>query len=313
MTLDLIVDDITAVTDRIQMLTLRAAQGEALPPYHAGAHLDFDLGALGSRSYSLVDFDVPDPSPKTYRIAVQREDDGQGGSVYMHGLTKGTRIKASPPKNDFRLMNGPALLLAGGIGVTPMVSFGTALAHRGLDYQFHYTTRSADQTAFAQSLTFQHSDKLSLWHDDGSACDLAAIIQSTPPNWHIYVCGPKGMIEAVKALATEAGFAPDRVHFELFGAPAAQSGDAAFEVEVQSSGDVVTVGPDQTIIEALEEAGIDLVYDCQRGDCGICQTDILDGIPDHRDVVLSDAEKAEGKVMQICVSRAKSARLVLDL
>lgn len=313
MSLDLIVNDVASVTDRIVMLTFRAAHGGALPAYHAGAHLDFDLGDLGIRSYSLTDFSVSTSEPVSYRIVVQKEDNGQGGSRFMHRLQKGDSLTASTPKNDFRLMNGPALLLAGGIGVTPLISFGTALAHRGLNYEFHYTSRSADQTVFADALCRLHGDRLQLWHDDSAVCDLAAIINATPRTQHIYVCGPKGMIEAVKSIASSAGFSDNRVHFELFVTPVPEDGDTAFEVEIRSSGAVITVPADKSIIDALEDAGIDLVYDCQRGDCGICQTDVLEGEPDHRDVVLSDSEKAEGNVMQICVSRSKSARLVLDL
>jgi vanillate O-demethylase ferredoxin subunit len=122
------------------------------------------------------------------------------------------------------------------------------------------------------------------------------------------------MIEAVKTAWAVASRPAERLHFELFTATAAPAaGDTAFEVEVKSTGQVVTVAPDQSIIDALEEAGVDVVYDCRRGDCGICQTEVLEGIPEHRDVVLSDEEKASNKVMQICVSRAKSARLVLDI
>jgi vanillate O-demethylase ferredoxin subunit len=121
------------------------------------------------------------------------------------------------------------------------------------------------------------------------------------------------MIDAARKLAEAAGLAPERVHVELFDNASAQEGDAPFEVELASTGQVFAIPPGRSIIDVLEEEGVDLIYDCQRGDCGICQTDVISGIPDHRDVVLSDAERAEGKVMQICVSRAKSARLVLDL
>jgi vanillate O-demethylase ferredoxin subunit len=127
------------------------------------------------------------------------------------------------------------------------------------------------------------------------------------PGADVYVCGPAGMIDAVKAAGG------DRVRFELFAADPSAAADTAFEVQVGRDGRIVTVAPGQSIIAALEDAGVDLIYDCQRGDCGICQTEVLEGIPDHRDVVLSDEEKASNKVMQICVGRAKTPRLVLDL
>ena len=136
---------------------------------------------------------------------------------------------------------------------------------------------------------------------------------SQPPDTHVYICGPKGMIDAARTAAADAGLADSQIHIELFTSPDAQTGDTAFEVEIKDSGAVYTIPPDKTIIEVLEEEGVDLMYDCQRGDCGICQTDVIEGTPDHRDVVLSQADKDAGNVMQICVSRAKSARLVLDL
>ncbi|MEO9631019.1 MAG: iron-sulfur cluster-binding domain-containing protein, partial [Sulfitobacter sp.] len=149
--------------------------------------------------------------------------------------------------------------------------------------------------------------------DDDSALNLDAVIASAGGDAHFYVCGPKGLIDAVKAKAEAAGIAPDHIHFELFDAPQEQQGDSAFEVEVASSGEVFTIPPGQSIIDVLEAGGVDVMYDCQRGDCGICQCDVISGTPDHRDVVLSEAERAAGNVMQICVSRAKSPRLVLDI
>jgi vanillate O-demethylase ferredoxin subunit len=135
-----------------------------------------------------------------------------------------------------------------------------------------------------------------------------------PDDGDAYVCGPSGMIEAIKTAWALAGRPSGKLHYELFTAtPAPAAGDKAFEVEVKSTGQVVTVAPDQSIIDALEEAGIEIVYDCRRGDCGICQTAVLEGVPEHRDVVLTDEEKASNSVMQICVSRAKTPRLVLDL
>jgi vanillate O-demethylase ferredoxin subunit len=133
------------------------------------------------------------------------------------------------------------------------------------------------------------------------------------PDTHIYLCGPKGMIDAARTAAVSEGHPEDQIHIELFTSAATAEGDTAFEVEIADTGAVYTIPPGKTIIDVLEDEGMDLIYDCQRGDCGICQTDVISGTPDHRDVVLSDAEKASGKVMQICVSRAKSDRLVLDL
>ena len=315
MTLSLTLQEKSAVTDRISLFRFAAVDGAALPVYTPGAHVEFDLGGAGKRSYSLVDFAPVGDAPGSYAFAVQREEDGQGGSRAMHELEVGATLSAAAPKNDFELHGGdaPALLLAGGIGVTPIISFATELTQRGSAFALHYCTRSADLAAFRGELEGGFGDSLQFWADDSNPVDLTALIGGAPDGAHIYCCGPRGMIDAVRAQCESAGVPSDHVHFELFTTPDAQEGDQPFEVEISGTGQVFTIPAGKTIVEVLEEAGVDVMYDCQRGDCGICQTDVLEGVPDHRDVVLSDEERAEGNVMQICVSRAKSARLVLDI
>jgi len=317
MPLNLIVEKIEPVTARVSLFTLALSQSAELPPYTAGAHLDFDLGDVGTRSYSLIDFVAPQPLPHRYQIAVQREDEGDGGSLAMHALTPGDALSCTEPKNDFKLHtdDAPALLLAGGIGVTPMISFAAELTRRNAPFDLHYTTRSESVCAFGKRLSETFKDSLTLWFDDSHSIELDTLIGAADPSTHIYCCGPRGMIEAVKAKSLSAGFPESQIHFELFSSPGASAtgDDQSFEVEIDDTGDVYTIPAGKTIIEVLEEAGLDLIYDCQRGDCGICQTDVISGEPDHRDVVLSEAERASGNVMQICVSRAKSGRLVLDI
>lgn len=315
MTQALIVKKTESVTERVRLFELGAEDGQTLPAYQAGAHLDFEVDGVGTRSYSLVDFESPGDAPATYRIAVQREEAGDGGSIAMHRLAVGDRIVASAPKNDFSLSDddAPVLLLAGGIGVTPIISFATELSRRNAEFAFHYATRSVGVCAFRDKLEQRFPGHLSLWFDDASPIDLGGLVRAAGTATHIYCCGPKGMIDAVRERAESAGFPKEQVHFELFTSPASEAGDQAFEVEIASTGQVFEVPVGQTIIEVLEANGVDVMYDCQRGDCGICQTDVISGTPDHRDVVLSEAERAAGKVMQICVSRAASPRLVLDL
>ncbi|MGI9354189.1 MAG: flavin reductase family protein, partial [Rhizobiaceae bacterium] len=178
---------------------------------------------------------------------------------------------------------------------------------------FHYATRSEALCAFKKQLEQRFSEHLSLWFDDTNQINLKALIGAASSNTHIYCCGPKGMIETVRELAAAAGFPKGQVHFELFASPGSQAGDQPFEIEISSTGQVFEVPSNKTIIDVLEAEGVDVMYDCQRGDCGICQTDVISGEPDHRDVVLSDSERASGKIMQICVSRAVSLRLVLDI
>ena len=315
MILDLVVNDIEKLTDEISLFSLAARDGGPLPPYTAGAHVDFTLGASGSRSYSLVDFSGETAAPSLYFIAVQRETEGEGGSIAMHSLSEGDRLSATGPKNSFPLHEGgaPALLLAGGIGITPMPSFAAELSRRGAPFQLHYCARTESRAAFAVRLKQAFGDAVGIWFDDRCPADLAALVGAADQEAHVYCCGPTGMIDAVRDLARENGFPDSQFHFELFTTPAPDTSGAPFEVEVHSTGEVFTIPPEKSIIDVLEENGHDVMYDCRRGDCGICQTDVVSGDPDHRDVVLTEEERASGKVMQICVSRAKSARLVLDL
>ena len=312
--LKLIVRRATDVADLIREIELASADDAPLPAFQAGAHILIALPDGAENAYSLIDLTGDPSAPATYLLGVRRDDKGAGGSRFMHGLQPGDRLTASAPKNHFPLVeDGPVLLLAGGIGVTPLISMAASLARQGRDFRMVYACRAANAAAFADLLA-AHGDRVALHQDDrdGGPLDVAALIASADPAAHVYVCGPKPMIDATRAAMEAAGRA-DLFHAELFENASHQSGDKAFEVEIASTGQIFTIPPDKTIIEVLEAGGMDLVFDCQRGDCGICQTDVLEGTPDHRDVVLSKAERDSGKVMQICVSRALSARLKLDL
>lgn len=302
-------------TDRIRVMRFTDASGGTLPGYSAGAHIDFDLGDKGKRSYSLIDWSPAPNGPESYTVAVQREEDGLGGSKTMHGLEIGSTIEAAGPINDFELREGPGpvLLLAGGIGVTPLISMATAMTGTGRDFAFHYAARSASVMGFQRGLAEAFADRMAFHFDDEAPVDIPGLMSGAEPGTGIYICGPKGMIDAARSAAAEAGHEQGNIHVELFTTPAATADDRDFEVEIHDTGEVFTIPAGKSIIEVLEEAGKELMYDCRRGDCGICQTDVIDGVPDHRDVVLSDADRASGKVMQICVGRAKSPRLVLDL
>jgi len=310
-----IVRKIVAETPSVRALVLEATSESPLPAWHPGAHIRLRLPNGADRPYSLVDL-AAWRTGRHYVLGVRREPDSAGGSQFVHALREGDRVETSAPINRFELRDGAGevLLLAGGIGITPILSMAAACARSGRPFKLHYLGRTGGELAFLDELRAICGERLITHYDDGPSGrpDFAALIGGVAPAADIYVCGPTGMIDAVKAVAGAVGHPPARLYYELFTAtPAAD--ESPFEVEIKSTGQVVSVGADQSIIDALTASAVDVVYDCRRGDCGICQTGVLAGTPDHRDVVLTEEEKASNKVMQICVSRAKSPRLVLDL
>ncbi|WP_326537416.1 PDR/VanB family oxidoreductase [Pseudorhodoferax sp.] len=308
----------------IRRCTLRAADGAALPGFTAGAHVRVQVtlpdGRSDWRHYSLVcttpATDTTAPQPH-YTIAVRREDAGRGGSRWMHGLQAGQRITIEPPKNDFPLGThaAHAVLVAGGIGITPLASMAAARRAAGLPVRLVYAGRSRGLMAFLPELQDLLGDALQVHADEerGAPLDVAALLDACGADDQLYVCGPRVMLDAVLAAAAARGWPRERVHFELFTTPVAAAGDQPIELVLAQSGQQFTVPADQSILDCLIAHGCDPLFDCQRGECGVCSTAVIEGTPDHRDAVLSDAEKASGKVIQICVSRARSARLVLDL
>lgn len=316
MNLTLRVANKAILTDAIAEYTLVSADGSNLPAYTAGSHIEVDLGSeIGTRSYSLIDWTGPPATPASYTIAVQREDDGDGGSRRMHALNVDDQITVTTPANNFELADAtaPSVLVAGGIGITPIISLAALCQQNGQPFHLYYAGRSAVVMAYNDALKEAFGANLHCHTDDSNPLPLTTLFSDLDAATHIYLCGPAGLIEAARTAASNAGVSADHIHVELFATPDARADDDSFEVELSSTGEVHVIPPGQTIIEVLEAAGHDLMYDCQRGDCGICQTAVISGTPDHRDVVLSDDEKAAGNVMQICVSRATSGRLVLDL
>lgn len=322
--LHLVVRHIHAETALIRRLQLAAADGTALPPASSGAHLQLTVPGLHERRcYSLVHSTVAeaaDPAPTHYHLAVRREEPSSGGSLWMHGLQVGDSLFASAPKTDFPLhpaqaAEPPVLLLAGGIGITPIISHAAALQAAGRAFVLHYSGRSRDQLALLPELQALCGAALHLHADDEPATrlDLSALLDTCQPGQHLYVCGPKGLIDAVIATWAACGRPREQLHFELFSQAGAHAGDGSFELELRQTGKVLHVPADKTILEVLEAAGLDPMYDCRRGECGVCQCTVLEGVPEHRDYFLSDSEKAAGKLIQTCISRAQTPRLVLDL
>ena len=271
------------------------------------------------RPYSLCN----DPrETQRYLIAVLREPASRGGSAAVHALREGQELEISVPRNHFALAGEASahLLLAGGIGITPILAMAEQLAGEGAAFGLHYCTRSSERTAFAERIRASaFASQVQFHHDDGPAAqklDIAALVAAPGPGTHLYVCGPAGFIEAVLAAARAAGWAESALHREYFAGTAA-SGDAgadgAFDVQLASSGTLIRVAPDQSVVAALAAAGVEVPVSCEQGVCGTCLTRVLDGTPDHRDLFLTDAEHARNDQFTPCCSRALSARLVLDL
>jgi vanillate O-demethylase ferredoxin subunit len=291
--------------------------GQPMPPFSAGSHIDVHLHGGPVRQYSLCN---DSRESHRYQIAVLKDPASRGGSVAMHALEVGSTLQISDPKNHFALAHDArrSLLFAGGIGITPILCMAERLAAIGADFELHYCTRSAERTAFAERIrgsTF--AERARLHHDDGVAAqklDARAAIGAALPGTHLYVCGPTGFMDWVLGTARELGWPEDRLHREYFAAaPVETSGDAAFEVQIASTGAVIQVAADQSVVAALAAAGVQVPVSCEQGVCGTCLTRVIDGTPDHRDMYLTDEEHARADQFTPCCSRAKSARLVIDL
>lgn len=293
------------------------AEGKPLPAFSAGAHVDVVLEDGLIRQYSLCNA-ASDTS--RYVLGVLREPESRGGSRAMHALQEGDVVQVSAPRNHFPLATGVSnsLLLAGGIGVTPILSMAETLAARGDAFELHYCTRSRERTAFMSRLadaTF--ADRVHHHFDDGDdtqRCDIEAVLKAQPPGTHLYTCGPKGFMDAVLASARALGWPESNIHYEYFaGAPVEHEGDVAFDVRLERTGKTVRVAADQSVAQALAAAGVDVPVSCEQGVCGTCLTRVIDGTPDHRDMFLTDAERAANDQFTPCCSRAKGPLLVLDL
>ena len=318
-------DELNVVVERIDRLTpfvsrfrLVAADGGALPLFTAGAHIKVTVtlpdGSAGERHYSLINSDGQDGG---YDIAVQRETGGRGGSDFMHRLAVGAALTVRGPVNDFPLAIGATrhVLIAGGIGITPILSMARALRAAGQPFELHYAARSPETMALRDAVEAACGKTAHLCFDGGDPAkglDLERVVGRPEQGRHIYVCGPKGMIEAVLATAKRGGWPPANVHYESFGV-APEAGDGAIEVVLFRSGRSIGVPAQQSILDALLAAGIDHPHDCKRGECSTCQVEVLEGTPDNRDFCLFGPDYDAGRLMCVCVSRAKTPRLVLDL
>ncbi len=302
----------------IASFDLVAADGQSLPVFSAGSHVDVHLPGGLVRQYSL--FNNPGEDHR-YRIAVLKDVHSRGGSKAMHEQVKaGDILQISAPKNHFMLAHEAKrhLLLAGGIGVTPLLCMAERLTSMGADFEMHYCTRSADRTAFRERMAQAGlAAKVAFHFDDAEPAqklDMAALLARPEAGVHLYVCGPTGFMGAVLETARSSGWSEAQLHAEFFSADLApMATDESFEIQVSSSGLIVTVDKDQTILQALSAAGVQVFSSCEQGVCGTCLTRVIEGVPDHRDMYLTGEEKAANDKFLPCCSRSKSARLVLDI
>ncbi|PGH51994.1 PDR/VanB family oxidoreductase [Streptomyces sp. Ru87] len=301
--------------EEVAVLTLRHPAGAALPPWEPGAHIDLDLGGGRVRQYSLCG-DPADPS--RWRIAVLREPAGRGGSAHVHDrLTEGSTVRVRGPRNHFPFApvpGGRCLFVAGGIGITPLLPMAAAADAAGADWRLLYGGRGRASMAFLDELA-RYGDRVSVRpQDEYGLLDLDAWLAEPREGTLVYACGPEPLLAAVEercAASWPAGaLRTERFHPREQGEPARAG---AFEVELARSGKTVTVPPDRSVLQAVEEAGVTVLSSCQEGTCGTCETNVLEGEPDHRDSLLTEDERAAGETMMICVSRSRGPRLVLDL
>lgn len=304
---------VTPAAEGTLLFEFRATPGERpLPPFEPGAHLSLLLPSGIERQYSLCN----DPDERgRYVVAVKREAEGRGGSREMHGLRPGQALRSRPPANHFPLAPAPApvLLIAGGIGVTPIVAMAHRLARDRRPFRLVFLARSRREAAFLDTLRDLAGAGLTLHFDDEAAgfYDLAGLLAGADPAAHIHCCGPAPLMDAVRSAA--AAWPEDQLHFEYFAnaTEAHTEGDRPFTLVLARSRREVAVGAAETPLEALLREGIDVDYSCTEGTCGTCITRVIEGGVDHRDAVLMPGEKASNIVL--CCSRAKGDRLTVDL
>ncbi len=311
-----VVERVTRIADGVVRLRLAAPDGRPLPRWTAGAHIDVECGTPErSRQYSLCG----DPADAdALEIAVLRDPDSRGGSAWIHEqVREGARLVIRGPRNHFHLDESAArvLFIAGGIGITPIAAMARRARELGMDYRLHYCGRRRSTMGMLEELQALHGERLRLHvGDEGSRADVATLVGRYEPGRQVYACGPVRMLDAVRAATGD--WPEDAVRFEHFVSNLGKldpSREHAFEVELRDSGLTLQVPPDKTVLAVLREANIDVQSDCEEGLCGSCEVRVLEGEVDHRDLVLTRAEREAGQRMMSCCSRARCGRLVVEL
>jgi vanillate O-demethylase ferredoxin subunit len=308
----------TDVAKDIRLLHFVRTDGKPLPPFAPGAHIDLRLGPSLTRQYSLCGTATDGSS---YGVAVKREPESRGGSKAVHEQLKpGSLLEISPPKNNFPVVADAlhSVLVAGGIGITPLIAMARALLAADKSFELHYFCRSTDHVAFLdelQSGPLAPYTRLHLGLDrEEVGRVLADALLHRPDGGHLYMCGPRPFMDLVQSTARLSWEDPC-VHLEYFAAEriAPVEGETSFQVALARRGITLTVEPGVTIVDTLRAAKVDVETACEQGVCGTCITPVLEGAPDHRDCFLTAAEHARGDCIAVCVSRSRTPTLVLDL
>ncbi|MEW2561081.1 MULTISPECIES: PDR/VanB family oxidoreductase [Streptomyces] len=305
---ELVVERRESAADGVLALTLRHPLGEQLPAWEPGAHIDVLLGPGLERQYSLCG----DPADRArWRIAVLREPVGRGGSAHVHEqVNQGDKVRVRGPRNHFALRPAPRyLFIAGGIGITPILPMLAAAEAEGAQWSLLYGGRTRNSMAFTEELS-RYGDRVTVApQDETGLLDLPSVLDGVPEGTLVYCCGPGPLLDAVEQRCP-AGL----LHVERFAPKEQEEGEnTEFEVELAQTGTTVTVPADVSVLDAVRASGVEVLFSCTEGTCGTCETDVLEGTPDHRDSVLTDEEREAGETMMICVSRCRGKRLVLDL
>jgi ferredoxin-NADP reductase/predicted pyridoxine 5'-phosphate oxidase superfamily flavin-nucleotide-binding protein len=314
--LSLTITSVQQLTPRVRAYQLRHPHGEGLPKVTAGAHLSVPViladGLESNRNYSINS----DPCQNNYyEIAVLLEAEGKGGSSFIHEHYQlGMQLKCGLPRNDFELQSddSPVVLIAGGIGITPILAMARTLKQNGRVFQYHYIGRSLKEMAYVEDLQREFGEQLNVHVTAQHAVNLEKIMTDVAHDAVFYVCGSERLLKGVQQAALSLGISETRIRFERFSSPNSSLAQTIV-VELRRSGMTIEVKPDESILSAVEAAGIKTLSDCKVGNCGTCAVKVLEGLPQHLDSALNERERTQGKKMCICVSRANSSKLVLDL
>ncbi|WP_018150951.1 PDR/VanB family oxidoreductase [Leeia oryzae] len=311
--MDVVIVDKYCAAEDIVCLTLASADGKPLPAFSAGAHIDVFLGPNLCRQYSLCN---PPSRHQTYQIAVLRDKASRGGSIKAHALKVGDALSISEPRNLFPMSDGAShsILIAGGIGITPILSMAEQLSAENGSFELHYVSRNQSRAAFLPRLMTTHLASYSNYYfsdqPEGDRFDIHKVLKDQPKDAHLYVCGPAGFIEMVISSAVSAGWDTDKLHQEHFKPANPVLLSAKFSVRLTRSGQVIPISAEQTVIHALAQSGIDIPTSCEQGVCGTCMVQLEGGTPIHLDAYLSEEEKGNGCFLP-CVSRGVG-ELILD-